>query len=393
MLPSLSHLAFLDEKSIGRRWLSDQGQNPFDADGNPFAVDIAKIRASKAWARLENNTVASIGFRSGTTDGVSYAEALARYVQDGAVALDLNVNLAEAIALQSNLGDIIFGHDGERFLSEKLDQPFKGRNFGVFVAEEIEASGRGLNLSYEVLQGSLYQVSLKDSREGKCYEIKGNSQEAVLVGFLDKIASVLECYQADGHLVSDTHKVRLQDVAAQLGSSHGARLQACFGALKEESLSQGCVSFRYSKEARDLLKLRELMLEKVYTFSHGSEFQQRWNILKTLYEFYYYFAYYREGTTRSLVFKEASPELYTKAAILALALMTEKQANFLSFLVKTEGTQVIFKRDSHRPDFPIAEFFPCISQGVYKNFWAPGINWARRNRLFFRLEAKKSLVA
>jgi dGTPase len=73
--------------------------------------------------------------------------------------LRLNEDLIEAMALGHDIGHPPFGHDGERFLSEKCQEhgigPFLHNVQSVRFLQEVEKEGRGLNLTLQVLDGVL----------------------------------------------------------------------------------------------------------------------------------------------------------------------------------------------------------------------------------------------
>lgn len=68
-------------------------------------------------------------------------------------ALRLNEDLTEAIALGHDLGHTPFGHAGERALNKLNPMGFKHYQQSVRVAQKLEKEHRGLNLTYEVLDG------------------------------------------------------------------------------------------------------------------------------------------------------------------------------------------------------------------------------------------------
>ena len=71
--------------------------------------------------------------------------------------LNLNEDLIEAISLGHDVGHTPFGHDGERILSQFLESQNQGifehnvQSFRLF--HELEAYGKGLNLTAQVLDG------------------------------------------------------------------------------------------------------------------------------------------------------------------------------------------------------------------------------------------------
>ncbi|MDQ0463803.1 dGTPase [Caulobacter ginsengisoli] len=126
---------------------------------SPFARDRDRIIHSTAFRRLKEKTqvfVAHEGdhYRTRLTHSLEVAQ-IARSL---AVALGLDADLAEAIALAHDLGHPPFGHAGEDQLDEDM-QPFGGfdHNVQTFrVVTELEhryPDFLGLNLTWETLEG------------------------------------------------------------------------------------------------------------------------------------------------------------------------------------------------------------------------------------------------
>lgn len=70
-----------------------------------------------------------------------------------AVALMLNENLTEAIALGHDLGHTPFGHAGERALDSVYPDGFRHYEQSLRVVDTLEKDGIGLNLTFEVRNG------------------------------------------------------------------------------------------------------------------------------------------------------------------------------------------------------------------------------------------------
>ena len=76
-----------------------------------------------------------------------------------AKALRLNEDLVEAIALGHDLGHTPFGHAGERALNAVNPLGFKHTIQSVREVEILEKDGKGLNLTWEVIDGILNHKS------------------------------------------------------------------------------------------------------------------------------------------------------------------------------------------------------------------------------------------
>lgn len=126
---------------------------------SPFQRDRDRIIHASAFRRLKHKTQVFIEhegdyFRTRLTHSIEVAQ-VARTV---AAALDLNVELTEAVALAHDLGHTPFGHTGEEAL-DRLMQPYGGFDHNaqalriVTNLERHYAEWDGLNLTWEALEG------------------------------------------------------------------------------------------------------------------------------------------------------------------------------------------------------------------------------------------------
>ena len=126
---------------------------------SPFQRDRDRIIHASAFRRLKHKTQVFIEhegdyFRTRLTHSIEVAQ-VARTV---AAALDLNVELTEAVALAHDLGHTPFGHTGEDAL-DRLMQPYGGFDHNaqalriVTSLERHYADWDGLNLTWETLEG------------------------------------------------------------------------------------------------------------------------------------------------------------------------------------------------------------------------------------------------
>lgn len=126
---------------------------------SPFQRDRDRIIHSSAFRRLKHKTQVFIEhegdyFRTRLTHSIEVAQ-VARTM---AAALDLNVELTEAVALAHDLGHTPFGHTGEDAL-DRLMGPYGGFDHNaqalriVTSLERHYAEWDGLNLTWETLEG------------------------------------------------------------------------------------------------------------------------------------------------------------------------------------------------------------------------------------------------
>lgn len=149
----LSPFAALSAKSKGRK----RPEKECDIR-TAFQRDRDKIIHCKAFRRLKHKTQVFISpaedhFRTRLTHTIEVSQ-IARTI---ARALVLNEDLTEAVALAHDLGHTPFGHAGEYVLDDILRENYGKRFYhneqSVRVVEVIEKDGRGLNLSWEVIDG------------------------------------------------------------------------------------------------------------------------------------------------------------------------------------------------------------------------------------------------
>ncbi len=133
---------------------------PPHIDRTPFQRDRERIVQARAFRRLAGKTQvftsrASDHFRSRLTHTMEVTQ-IARAV---AAALDLNEDLAEALALVHDIGHPPFGHAGERALNRCLERHhlrFDHNLHALRIVEHFEqryAAHRGLNLTLAVREG------------------------------------------------------------------------------------------------------------------------------------------------------------------------------------------------------------------------------------------------
>ena len=151
----LASYAVRVEDSRGRRY--PEAPHPYR---NDFQRDRDRVIHARAFRRLEDKTQVftrrySDHFRTRLTHTIEVAQ-ISRTI---AGALQLNVDLAEALALVHDIGHPPFGHAGEHTLDSLMRQhgEFFDHNLQALrIVEDFEvryANFRGLNLTFEVREG------------------------------------------------------------------------------------------------------------------------------------------------------------------------------------------------------------------------------------------------
>ena len=201
---------------------------------------------------------------------------VARIARTMARALNLNQDLAEAIAMGHDLGHTPFGHAGEVALSEAMGQPFCHNEQSLRVVDLLENDGAGLNLTYEVRMGILQHTGPEwpETMEGK------------VVRRSDQIAYV-------NHDIDDAVRAGIldnedipRDIRQVLGENHSQRINTLVCDLIRTSREAGQILL--SPQVDQALKdLRAFMFEKVYRnpIAKGQESKAR-AMLQRLYEYY-----------------------------------------------------------------------------------------------------------
>ena len=200
------------EESRGRRY-----PEPPHAYRNDFERDRDRIIHARAFRRLENKTQVfarrySDHFRNRLTHTLEVAQ-ISRTV---ALALGLNTDLVEALALVHDLGHPPFGHAGENLLDRLMQSYGEGFDHNLHalrIVEQLEeryVAFPGLNLTFEVREG-IVKHSRQYDGEGyeELREYLLDSQpplEAQLIDVADEIA--YNCADLD-----DGYEAKLLDLA------------------------------------------------------------------------------------------------------------------------------------------------------------------------------------
>jgi dGTPase len=182
------------EDSRGRRF-----PEPHHPYRNDFQRDRDRVIHARAFRRLEAKTqVFTRRYSDHFRNRLTHTLEVAQVSRTIAGALDLNVDLAEALALVHDIGHPPFGHAGEK----ALDAAMRGQ--GLFfdhnlhalrIVEDFEqryAAFSGLNLTFEVREGIIkhsHDYNAKEHPELAEYLLDERPPlEAQLIDLTDEIA-------------------------------------------------------------------------------------------------------------------------------------------------------------------------------------------------------------
>src|SRR3989449_8592275 len=185
-----------------------------------FQRDRDRIIHCKAFRRLKHKTqvfIAPIGdhFVTRLTHTLEVAQ-IARTIARG---LNLNEDLAEAIALAHDIGHPPFGHTGEQALAELLPEGFRHAEQSLRVVEKLER----LNLTWEVRDGIVNSSKVREDIFAEGYGTPA-SLEGQIVKVSDAVAYI-------NHDIADSLRAGIiaeaelpREVSETLGRRHSERI-------------------------------------------------------------------------------------------------------------------------------------------------------------------------
>ena len=243
----LSPKAFLSADSKGRK----TSENECDLR-TAFQRDRDRIIHSRAFRRLKHKTQVFLSpesdhYRTRLTHTLEVSQ-IARTI---ARALRLNEDLTEAIALGHDLGHTPFGHAGERAINDLVDFGFVHYEQSVRVCERLEKNGKGLNLTFEVIDGILHHT--KDEW--------ASTLEGKIVRYSDRIAyinhDIEDAVRAGVVSASDIPK----EITDVLGNTKSERINTLVTSIVDNSKEDICMDENTNKY---YTMLHEFLFEAVY---------------------------------------------------------------------------------------------------------------------------------
>ncbi len=267
----LSPYATRAEQSKGRQVVEEECQFR-----TAFQRDRDRIIYSNSFKRLKNKTQVFFA-----PEGDHYITRLTHTLDVSQIArsiarsLNLNEDLAEAIALGHDLGHTPFGHVGERVLAKLATDGFLHNEQSLRVVDRLEKSGQGLNLTAEVRDGILQHKS-----SGSPATLEGQA-----VSLADRIAYI-------NHDIADAIRagvIREEDLPVQpvriLGNATKTRINTAISDIYETSFGKPYV--RTSKAVEDAIyELRSFMFERVYEVANKSIQDRSQRMLTQMFKYF-----------------------------------------------------------------------------------------------------------
>jgi len=246
---ALASYAMDARKSRGRRY--PEPPHPYR---NDYARDRDRVIHSRAFRRLEAKTqVFTTRYSDHFRNRLTHTLEVAQIARTVAGALDLNADLAEALALVHDIGHPPFGHAGERKLDELLrphGERFDHNLQALRIVEQFEQrylDFPGLNLTFEVREGIV-----KHSRDYDAVQYPALAEyllderppiEAQLIDHVDEIAY----NTAD---LDDGYEAHVLDIGTIRDE---APLFARFYEEVERSHPHGLVKLKFNEAAKRVL--------------------------------------------------------------------------------------------------------------------------------------------
>lgn len=265
----LSERAMLSQNTRGRRIY--ESPCPIRTE---FQRDRDRILHSNAFRRLKHKTQVFLApkgdhYRTRMTHTLEVSQ-IARTI---AKALRLNEDLTEAIALGHDLGHTPFGHAGEAALAKLSPLGYKHYLHSVRIVCSVENNLKGLNLTWEVLNGFACHTNP---------EPKAKTLEGQIVRFADKIAYV-------NHDIEDAVRAGVlseQDLPWDslyvLGRTKSERITTMVTSIIASSEDTICCE---KEMAQAFERLRQFMFEAVYLDPDVKQEERKvFSLLEKLYD-------------------------------------------------------------------------------------------------------------
>ena len=285
---SLSPYAVKSKSSRGR--LKNEEPCPVRT---AFQHDRDRIIHCKSFRRLKHKTqvfIAPLGDHYVTR--LTHTLEVSQIARTIARALNLNEDLAEAIALGHDLGHTPFGHVGEEVLNELYHQGFRHNEQSLRVVDLLENDGQGLNLTWEVRDGILNHSKTRVDIWGEGWG-KVNTLEGEVVKISDSVAYI-------NHDIDDAIRAGMisegdlpLSAIVKLGNSRSLRISTMVCDIIEHSWAvrghdKENPTITMSPEILEATNtLRKFLFERVYNIrSAQEEAEKAREVVRSLYQYF-----------------------------------------------------------------------------------------------------------
>jgi dGTPase len=283
----LAPAAAREDASAGRR-----APEPPDPLRLAYQVDRDRIIHTRAFRRLKHKTqVFVVPDSDHVVTRMTHTIEVQQVARTIARALNLNEDLAEAVAWGHDLGHTPFGHAGEDVLAALLPDGFRHNEQSLRIVDLLADDGRGLNLTAEVRDGILKHSKTRESIAAEAWGT-ADTLEGQIVKLADSIAylnhdiedAVSAGLIAESDLPAEVHRT--------LGTTHSDRIETLITDCVRESrpAAEGKADKRIVLSPEVLAAtdvLREFMFQRVYLVeSTLREAQRGQRVVEALFHHY-----------------------------------------------------------------------------------------------------------
>jgi dGTPase len=257
-----------------------------------FQRDRDRILHCKAFRRLKHKTqvfIAPVGDHFVTR--LSHTLEVAQIARTIARGLNLNEDLAEAIALAHDIGHPPFGHAGEQALADLMPEGFRHAQQSLRVVDELER----LNLTWETRDGIVNSSKVREDIFAEGYGVP-ETLEGQIVKTSDAVAYI-------NHDIADALRAEViseeelpREVSEVLGKRHSERINTLvcdiiensWAATGETGVPQSDVRIGMSEPVGAAANtLREFMFQRVYLWEgRREESEQAKLVVGMLYDYF-----------------------------------------------------------------------------------------------------------
>ena len=251
-----------------------------------FQRDRDRIIHTKAFRRLKHKTqvfIAPLGDHYVTR--LTHTLEVSQIARTIARALNLNEDLAEAIALGHDLGHTPFGHVGEEVLNELYSKGFRHYEQSRRVVDLLENDGQGLNLTWEVRDGIV-----NHSKSG----LNSLQQEWGKIGTLEgEVCRMADIVAYINHDIDDAIRAGIVaegdlplSAVTVLGGSNSQRINTMVSDIIEQSWQRPAITMSPRiLAATDTL--RRFLFQRVYNWhSAQKEADKAREVVRRLYDYF-----------------------------------------------------------------------------------------------------------
>lgn len=260
-----------------------------------FALDRDRILYSGAYRRYHGKTQV-FSFTNLIDEEMTNRNLHTTYVSQISrtigKALNLNLELIEAVALGHDLGHTPFGHDGEKALSKLT----KKHGIGAFhhnieslqIVDHISKAGRGMNLTFQVRDGII-------SHDGEVHNTRlfpqKDKTEADIIDYMAKKNRDIEVEWMPSTMEGCV--VRISDTIAYIGQDIEDAVR--FKILKTEQLPPDCTAFLGNTNSQIIDTLVKSVIVNSYEKEYIALDEETSFYLKKLKDFNYEYIYKNEN--------------------------------------------------------------------------------------------------